>query len=341
MSKLLPIHPFPARMAPEIAYEAIKNLPAGSTVLDPMLGSGTTAKIASLNGHRCIGFDIDPLSILISKAWSSCVPQQQVIKSMYKTLESTVNLKKDIHLPWIDDDLETKRFIDYWFAPQQRDDLRKLSYLITNHSDPGIQIILKVALSKLIITKDKGASLARDVSHGKPHKVRSENDYNVIDNFEKVVTHITKKANVNAAIAPQIGLCDARRLADVDNDLVDLIITSPPYLHAVEYMRGHKLSLVWLGYSLKDLRKIKESTIGTPIRPTEDADILKTRLLHEVGELHQLPLIKQKHVLKYAVDLYATVKEFHRVLKQGGKATVVIFSPAGSPASGVPLGGVV
>ncbi len=40
-------------------------------------------------------------------------------------------------------------------------------------------------------------------------------------------------------------------------------------------MRGHKLSLVWLGYSLKDLRKIKESTIGTPIRPTEDADILK------------------------------------------------------------------
>jgi tRNA G10 N-methylase Trm11 len=36
---LKPIHPFPARMAPEIALAATAKLPTGSIVLDPMSGS--------------------------------------------------------------------------------------------------------------------------------------------------------------------------------------------------------------------------------------------------------------------------------------------------------------
>ena len=40
--KIKPIHPFPARMAPELAIDALHLLPKGSLVLDPMAGSGTT-----------------------------------------------------------------------------------------------------------------------------------------------------------------------------------------------------------------------------------------------------------------------------------------------------------
>ena len=28
---------------------------------------------------------------------------------------------------------------------------------------------------------------------------------------------------------------------------VDLTVTSPPYLNAIDYLRGHKMSLVWMG----------------------------------------------------------------------------------------------
>ncbi len=61
------VHPFPARMASDLALAKVKSLRPKSTVLDPMMGSGTVLLAASSAGHRCIGFDLDPLSILISK----------------------------------------------------------------------------------------------------------------------------------------------------------------------------------------------------------------------------------------------------------------------------------
>ena len=40
---------------------------SGDTVLDPMVGSGTTILEAFLAGRRAIGFDIDPLALILSK----------------------------------------------------------------------------------------------------------------------------------------------------------------------------------------------------------------------------------------------------------------------------------
>ena len=62
-----PLHPFPARMAPEIAFEALSSLPEGSLVLDPMCGSGTVLQQSLIHGHQAIGFDKDPLAVLISR----------------------------------------------------------------------------------------------------------------------------------------------------------------------------------------------------------------------------------------------------------------------------------
>ena len=42
---------------------------------------------------------------------------------------------------------------------------------------------LKLAISRTIITKKVGASLAWDVSHSRPHKVKTDNDYDVLAGF--------------------------------------------------------------------------------------------------------------------------------------------------------------
>ncbi len=42
-----------------------------------------------------------------------------------------------------------------------------------------------------------------------------------------------------------------------------MIITSPPYLNAIDYLRGHKLSLVWMGQSIARVRNIRSTNIGT------------------------------------------------------------------------------
>jgi predicted RNA methylase len=69
--KLTPIHPFPARMAPEIVFKELQGLPVSQVVLDPMAGSGTVLRAAAELGHQAIGFDLDPLAVLMSRVWTT------------------------------------------------------------------------------------------------------------------------------------------------------------------------------------------------------------------------------------------------------------------------------
>lgn len=58
----------PAPFPEEIPYRLIKMLSwVGATVLDPFVGSGTTAVVAQRLGRSCIGLDISPEYIVIAK----------------------------------------------------------------------------------------------------------------------------------------------------------------------------------------------------------------------------------------------------------------------------------
>ena len=117
--------------------------------------------------------------------------------------------------------------------------------------------ILRVALSRIIITKNQGASLARDTSHSRPHLVALESDYGVWAGFERSVHQIQNILEQSPpAGSVEIVRGDSRAL-DLANSSVDLVLTSPPYLNAIDYMRGHRMSLVWLGHSLRTLRMIR------------------------------------------------------------------------------------
>src|SRR4051795_12082503 len=67
------VHPFPARMAPEIALSKIDLLTEpGAVVLDPMCGSGTVVRLAAQHGRVGIGVDLDPLAVIITR--TACHP---------------------------------------------------------------------------------------------------------------------------------------------------------------------------------------------------------------------------------------------------------------------------
>lgn len=174
------VHPFPARMASELALSKVKSLRPQSTILDPMMGSGTVLLAGSSAGHRCLGFDVHPLSILISKVATTTIDVSRfdtLLDSLLKRAKQ-VDLRR-VHLPWVDD--ETERFIEYWFASEQRRSLRRLAWVLHTRSifsdDSPEANALRLALSKLIVTKDAGASLARDISHSRPHRVADTNDF--------------------------------------------------------------------------------------------------------------------------------------------------------------------
>ena len=57
------LHAFAAKFPPQLPRVFIEGLTeAGESVLDPMVGSGTTLVEAFLCGRKAIGLDIDPLA---------------------------------------------------------------------------------------------------------------------------------------------------------------------------------------------------------------------------------------------------------------------------------------
>jgi tRNA G10 N-methylase Trm11 len=120
----------------------------------------------------------------------------------------------------------------------------------------------------------------------------------------------------------RVEIGDARHIP-LKKASVDAILTSPPYLNAIDYMRGHRLSLVWFGYKLKNLREIRGASIGA-----ERAKTSNSLQVHQIGSAmfsgNGIPTRFQMMIHRYADDLLRMSLEISRVLKPGGAATLVI-----------------
>lgn len=123
------IHPFPARMAPELALEALTAVAKGGVVVDPMMGSGTVVRQASDLGLSAIGFDVDPLAVLMSQVWTTPIDDAAIGRAwtIARTFSRTVK-DDEVELPWIDGDQETGDFIKYWFGTKQQKALRRWAW---------------------------------------------------------------------------------------------------------------------------------------------------------------------------------------------------------------------
>ncbi len=325
-ARLLPIHPFPARMAPEIALAEVATLAPNSLVLDPLAGSGTVVRAAAEHGHRALGFDLDPLAVLMAKVWTTPIDVEHLQRAASELIERSRRQPIDrIVLPWIDDDPETRAFVDYWFADAQQSELRRLSAALRDEGGP-IGDALRLGLSRIIVTKDRGASLARDVSHSRPHRIARTNDFRVIDEFGRSVARLAQRLGEQPPPGRAIvRVGDARHLATIATSSVDAVITSPPYLNAIDYLRGHRLALVWLGYRVSDVRAVRAVSIGAERAPGADADMCLVRELRApLDLLDRLPRPEQRMVDRYLLDLHAVLTEVHRVLRPSGKLVLVV-----------------
>lgn len=327
-----PIHPFPARMAPDLALSELSHLKSSSVVLDPMVGSGTVVRQASQLGHRAIGFDLDPLAVLMSVVWTTPIDAAKLSQFCRNTLNVIKSTKANLRLPWIDGDQEMCEFVEYWFAERQRNELRRISFVLAQLDGSRLRgssrlacNFMRLALSRIIITKNQGASLGRDISHSRPHKVCEKSDFDVMSAYEKSIfqmQRILETAPPAGNVTVRVG--DARSLSEVDNDSVDVVLTSPPYLNAIDYMRGHKLALVWLGYKLSDLRQIRTSSIGAERSKRDKLTSLFDDIQRSMCETEKLTSRHAGMTMLYAEDIYRLMSEVTRVLRPGGKAILVV-----------------
>lgn len=318
------IHPFPARMAPDIALDRLDSTTseAHPLVLDPMCGSGTVLAAAASRGHDARGFDLDPLAVLMSSVATQPVSTDQLVAEAERVC--AIAQASNVCTPrW--DDPETIRFAEYWFGATQRIQLNRLAHQLDQVGDNSVRQALQVALSRTIVTKAPKASLAADTSHSRPHRVANESSYDVYRGFSQSVIGLKRLLDERSIVGRvDVRRGDARAL-DLPDSSVDLIITSPPYLNAIDYLRGHKMSLIWLGHTIPEIRKIRSNSIGAERALDGATRSQVTEMVQEVKESSLFPNdLPIGTITRYAHDLCLFAKELHRVSKPGSEAVTVI-----------------
>jgi hypothetical protein len=326
-----PIHPFPARMAPGIALDALGETDKQLRVLDPMTGSGTVLAVARAKGHRAFGVDIDPLAVLLANVWTRTIDPKQVTTKASQVLaraRATFDqISSGAAYPDNSDD-ETRKFIRYWFDDYARKQLAALSKAISRVHDETIRDVLWCGFSRLIITKSAGASLAMDLSHSRPHKEFTSAPVKPFNRFisavETVVSNCPQAGSGIIGPSAVVKRGDAR-LLDFSTGSFDLVLTSPPYLNAIDYMRCSKFSLVWMGYTVGEIRNIRGDSVGAEISLEETLQSPSIKAV--IKQLNLSPTLSSRHqalLARYVWDMGRALAEVHRVLRIGGRAVYVV-----------------
>jgi len=216
------IYPYKGKFHPQMirALLNIIGLEQGDTVIDPFIGSGTTAVEAQLLGINCVGIDISPLCVLQSKV---------KVEALY-VLQEIMKWKEEI----------TNRMGLTLFNLENK----SLDETIESIPDEKVKDFYKMA--KLVAISDE-ARRGRDFS-----KAFLKNLELMISSVKDYVD-IKKELNLNLG-KMDIKVGDSRKLP-VDSESIDGIITSPPYSIALDYVANDAHALKALGYSLPEIRE--------------------------------------------------------------------------------------
>jgi DNA modification methylase len=318
-------------MAPGIALTAISSARRRLRVLDPMMGSGTVLAVARAKGHQAFGADLDPLAVLISRVWTTPVDRRVTLDAASNILAAAKRHFKGLHAGGAYPSRateETRRFVRYWFDPYARRQLASLALKISRVKEEAIRNLFWCAFSCLIITKQAGASLAMDLSHSRPHKKFSTAPIKPFNRFlrmvERVLVSTIAKGQKSRGPKAAIYEADARELP-IRSSSIDLVLTSPPYLNAIDYMRCSKFSLVWMGHSVEKLRSLRGACVGTEIGADErQASREIVAILNEVDYKNNLDSRSRSILLHYILDMKNAMAEAARVLTKGGRAIYVV-----------------
>lgn len=258
------IHSYPAKAVPEMVRDLIDKLKDSyniESVLDPFVGSGTTALEAKYLGLDFYGSDLNPLAVLLARTKILTIDNTIYVK---RHLDEFVKVIKKKYEDNIFVSLYSFDNIKYWF---KEENIKELSF-IKNEIDRFLLRSKKNRETYALILLTSFSSTIRSVSLTRNGEFKlyrmSKNDIqkhkvNALDMFEKKLTNLLNMLVVandsycKDTIA-EIYLGNAKNLNYINNKKVQLIITSPPYgdsQSTVAYGQFSRLSVQWM----KDLLK--------------------------------------------------------------------------------------
>jgi DNA modification methylase len=322
------VHAFAAKFPPQLPRAFIRGLTVpGDVVLDPMMGSGTTIVEALLEGRRGIGLDIDPLALRVSQAKTMLMSADDLRHTSLKVISQAQALLANNSVEKLLQNFDscTKEFVDYWFYPHTQRELAALILSIQTVDVSLVRRFLELTFSSIIVTKSGGVSRARDLAHSRPHLDKEKNPKNALEQFSlRLQKNIKSMAHLDTKDPLAAGLPGDARSMPLRSEVIDLIVTSPPYANAIDYMRAHKFPLVWLGESVVNLTELRARYIGSERINGAQYAALPDKTEGIIRQLEKQDRKKSFILRKYFTEMQAVLAEMYRVLRKDSPAIIVV-----------------
>lgn len=259
------LHKYPATMLPQIGLELLKEFKAKKTnLLDPYCGSGSSFSSGLEYGiKKFVGFDLNPLAILISKAKlnyiESYILNIEKDKLKNKIANKTFNKNYEILKSKI---LNNIKNIDFWIEKKAQEDLICIYGLIEDiKNNPNIKNIFLLAFSETL----REASYTRN-NEFKLFRMKNYQNYKP-DTFsiffQKLDSIVENYLNHYQSKLRNISFNLYNSSFTPKNIMFDTILTSPPYGDSkttVAYGQFSTFINEWLGF--ENARKLDSILMG-------------------------------------------------------------------------------
>ena len=311
-------------------------------MLDPFCGSGTVLLEGVLSKRNTYGADANPLARLIARVKVSRLDINEA-ESALKRVVHSARRTKNVVIPEV-----VNR--EYWFHESIISQLAKIRGAIAKESNPVLKEFLLVCFSncvKKVSYADPRISVPVRLNPGR-YKKGSPININIINRLSQLesIDVFNRFAVIVKENIGRFGLLqginnraeiisnDARCLATdeygykLENNSIQLIITSPPYAGAQKYVRASSLNLGWTGLAnVSDLANLDSQNIGRESYRKSDTILSITGLLKADKLIEKIFLInplRAKIVCNYIEEMKCALDEMIRVLKPNGFLVLIV-----------------
>jgi site-specific DNA-methyltransferase (cytosine-N4-specific) len=267
------LHEYRGRFFPQLVRSLlnIAGVKDGGVVLDPMCGSGTTLIEALLLGCSAVGIDMNPLSVLMSRA--KCASLRPGADDELEDALQTIRLRaarKRIPDRWRARWGQTEReYLERWFAPDVLVQLGTVATVIEELiADESVKSFFHICLSNILrpvsFQDDRDLRIRRSTSDASAASTLALFLREAERNVRSVVAlHAVRSGALETFEVRQGDVRNLLQSALKRGEKYDAIVTSPPYATALPYIDTDRLSLVFFGLVPKDeIRDLERAMIG-------------------------------------------------------------------------------
>lgn len=247
--------------------------------LEPFSGSGTTALELSIKGISCISFEVNPFMFTLSKA------KLKVSRYKKRTIRSHI-LKMKKHIVSLNDNeidlysgfstlIEGKEKKKWNIDREVFIAIEKIKRAINSLSTTLYKEVYIVCLANILLEYSNLYRNGKCLSYKKGWKDNLYSQEQVITSFFNFINNVIiedlEKLEINNFSNHNLlFLGDARKLIfdNVDDNSIDLIITSPPYLNSRDYTDSYMLELKALNFltNYNEIKNLREQTIRSHVQ---------------------------------------------------------------------------